>query len=310
MPFVTRERGLRRLLVGSVVLLAAARLVGTANASELETRVTTSAPAAATALKGLLGVAPPAAPAAAHFFYAAGYFLRGNRSATGARATMTVHQPSLRGDYHSLAELSVSTADRKDVVELGWTVDPQLFGDTKPRVFVFHWVNGVPQGYNGNGFVVFIDRRGGIDRHEQPPGTALTVGSSVQFSIEHQAGRWWTAVNGTRMGYFPDSRWNGRLTQPDLVQTFGEVAARPPTLNNAPCARMGTGVIPTVSRGALISSVGFLPTTTAPVDLSTVATPNSTYYNVFKISGTSIRYGGPGALNCIRIILPPPTSPR
>jgi hypothetical protein len=116
------------------------------------------------------------------------------------------------------------------------------------------------------------------------------VGGSVVFSIEHAAGRWWTAVNGVRMGYYPDSVWGGVFTQPGLLQAVAEVAAG----SDRPCARMGNGAFPTATTGAQISAIGFLPTTTAPVDISTL-TPTPSDYLTFKTSGTSMRYGGPGA---------------
>ena len=56
------------------------------------------------------------------------------------------------GDFHSLAEVSAQSADLQQIVEVGWTVDRLVNGDSLPRIFVFHWINGIPQCYNACGY--------------------------------------------------------------------------------------------------------------------------------------------------------------
>lgn len=63
----------------------------------------------------------------------------------GLFATATIAQPALAtGDSHSLAELAAQSADGRQIVEVGWTVDRGVNGDSLPHLFVFHWVDGVP----------------------------------------------------------------------------------------------------------------------------------------------------------------------
>jgi hypothetical protein len=71
-------------------------------------------------------------------------------AADGANMFMTVSRPALAaGDFHSLGEMAAESADGRNIVEVGWTVDRGLFGDSEPHLFVFHWVNGAPTCYNG-----------------------------------------------------------------------------------------------------------------------------------------------------------------
>ena len=157
-PMPSGSRRLRRvLLVGLVALLAVIGYQAPVTASPSQAGAGTIQPAGLYAPKGRPQAAADApqslANAATHFFYAEGEVSRGISHPTGAQATLTVHRPALRGDYHSLAELAVSSANRQSIIEVGWAVKPGLFGDTQPRVFVYHWVNGGETCYNGCGFV-------------------------------------------------------------------------------------------------------------------------------------------------------------
>ena len=235
-------------------------------------------------------VGEPAANAAAaatvRYFYAGGYHREGPATtAAGARALMTIHRPTLASDeYHSLAELAITSADQKQIVEVGWTVDRNLYGDSLPRLFVFHWVDGMATCYNACGFV---------QSGQAEPGMVFPTGAQQwPFAINHETnpGRWWITVGFSIVGYFPDSLWDGNFTKPGYVQVFGEVAGNDPT----PCTDMGTGVFPTSTTGALINQVNLLPLPGPAVNL-TAQTSTPDYYKTIKTGPRSLRYGGPGA---------------
>jgi hypothetical protein len=301
-PMPSGTRRIRRvLLVGLVALLAVIGYQAPVTASPSQAGAGTIQPAGLYAPKGRPQAAADApqslANAATHFFYAEGEVSRGISHPTGAQATLTVHRPALRGDYHSLAELAVSSANRQSIIEVGWAVKPGLFGDTQPRVFVYHWVNGGETCYNGCGFVA---------TNPDLLGSVLPVGGQRQVVINHVVAgidRWTISIgppgNVEQIGYFPDSRWNNTFTEPDMVQAFGEVAAVSPQ----PCARMGTGSFPTASSGAQIHGVSFLGPGAPAVNLLTQA-PTPAFYRVVRTSATSLRYGGPGAYAGV----PPPGS--
>ncbi len=63
--------------------------------------------------------------------------------ASGAQASFTQADQTLSpNDSHTLTEIAVESTKASQIVELGWTVDPSINGDSLPHLFVFHWVNG------------------------------------------------------------------------------------------------------------------------------------------------------------------------
>lgn len=137
------------------------------------------------------GRSPAASPAAAGtgctFRTTSQYYCRAGAyqyvTADGAYLSTPVQSPVVAAaDYHSLAELAVESSDGKQIIEIGWRVyRPQ---DQTPRLFIYHWVNGVGTCYNaGCGFV--------SNSSTVTPGMALTPSSTpVQFAIEYFQGNW------------------------------------------------------------------------------------------------------------------------
>lgn len=175
------------------------------------------------------------APSALTYLYAYAYQYR---TAIGAAGRFSQHRPFVStADYHSLAELAAESSDARQIVEVGWTVDRGVNGDSNPHLFVYHWVNGSPTCYNGCGWVQYSAIR--------YPGMTVSVTSTPQeYAIEYYAGNWWVWYQTEWIGYFPGSLWSG-FTQVGLVQWFGEVAAN----SSAPCTDMGNGLFGT-STGA------------------------------------------------------------
>jgi hypothetical protein len=200
--------------------------------------------------------------------------------ADGTYATMTVGRPALAAeDYHSLAEVAAQSADGRQIVEAGWTVDRNINGDAEPHLFVYHWVDRTETCYNGCGFVQYSPTI--------QPGSALPVGTAKRFGIQHFSGSWWIMYDNQWVGYFPDSLWQGRFTKTGLTQWFGEVAAGSP----APCSEMGTGVPAAAAGAAEIRGIGFI----AGPAVQIASGASSSYYTVSQSSSNAYRYGGPGA---------------
>jgi hypothetical protein len=202
----------------------------------------------------------------------------------GGFAWFDVARPSLStSDSHTLAELAVSSADRRQIVEVGWTVDRSLFGDADPHLFVFHWVDGVGTCYNGCGFVPTTGGGG-------PAGKKLTPGTAQYLTIRQSTSGWWISADGIGwLGYFPHSLWGGRFTQAGIVQWFGEVAA----FSTTPCTDMGNGAFGSATSATRIYNIGLWDTTTTP-NIATGHTHPS-YYTAFRVNSREMRYGGPGA---------------
>ncbi|WP_250029062.1 neprosin family prolyl endopeptidase [Paractinoplanes maris] len=209
---------------------------------------------------------------------------------TGIFSNVTIAKPDLyKNDYHSLAEVALQSADKKQIVEIGWTVDRLVNGDDDPHLFVFHWVNDEPTCYNTCGFQQVST--------SVKPGDTLTYGVTKKFGIQYFKDAWWVAYDSEWVGYFPEKIWNDQgitFNRSGFVQVFGEVAAT----RAKPCTAMGNGTIPTDDNAAArMSSVGFVDG--PPVSLFMRPTPVS-IYNVLPVkdSTRSFRYGGPGETGC------------
>lgn len=206
-------------------------------------------------------------------------------ASTGASGQFDVAKPILAtADAYSLTGLAVSSADRRQIIEVGWSVDRSLNGDNDPHLYVYHWVDGKPTCYNGCGFALY-DGGGGT------PGMKLAAGDVRRLIILHASGGWWiSANNGTNwMGYFLDTIWGGHFTQAALEQWYGQVFA----YTSTPCTDMGNGLFGTASSGARITGIALYDATVTP-DIIT-AQSHPAYYTAFKVGPTELRFGGPGA---------------
>jgi neprosin-like protein len=219
------------------------------------------------------------------YFYSEAYQLA---VADGAFAWITVTKPAVSaGDYHSLAEIAVSSSDSRQVVEVGWTVDRSLNGDSYPHLFVFHWVDDQPTCYNACGFVRYYNQLGYYAGMRLP---LSAVGVGEYFSIRHSGGNWWIAYNNQYIGYYPDSLWSGAFTKSGGMQWFGEVAAS----TAAPCTDMGNGAFAASATASRMYNAGLWGATVQP-NLTARPATNAAYYTVVKSDSRSVRFGGPGA---------------
>jgi hypothetical protein len=176
----------------------------------------------------------------ASFFYNLGSEGLSANPPTGAYTMATINQPYLNSnDHHTLVEIAAESADEQQVIEVGATVDRDGVNGTDythPHLFVFSWVNGVPQCYNGCGFVQYT----GAGAVLAGADLSSAVGSFKEFGIEYFSGVWWISYGNNWVGYFPGSHWSGvspAFTSINFYQQFGEVAAGSTT----PCTDMGTG---------------------------------------------------------------------
>ena len=230
---------------------------------------------------------------------AAGYhYVYGLQFATaaGGEANFSQHTPYLNTkDDHTLGELAAQSADGNQIVEIGWTVDRGVNGDAKPHLFVFSWVNRIPNCYNGCGFVQYSNTF-------RPGQVVAGNGVSYLYAIEYYQGNWWVYSQNQWLGYFPESIWSSKhvtFTQVGLVQWFGEVSSE-----GGIKTQMGDGIFGTKPGSATITNAALIttPTTAKAANLSITDT-NPTCYNHRSITTTpapppstnnSFAYGGPG----------------
>lgn len=258
-----------------------------------------SVPAAASAHVSGPQALPPIPPSAsqAHVrsnaatcYYGSCYdYVYGQQRATvtGVSVQMLQADPEIDPNYagaHSLQEISLQDSAQQQTVEIGWTVDRGLNGDTKPHLFVYHWVNGGTSCYNGCGFVQVSTTN--------TPGETVTAGASAQYAIQFRQGSWWVQYNNDWVGYFPGSLWNNTYTTAQVITAFGEVSEA----SSPACTDMGNGLFGTASGSSWISNYQLTGTTTAPSLALAATTPAD--YSYGQSTATSYHLGGPGSGTC------------
>jgi hypothetical protein len=204
----------------------------------------------------------------------------------GAGGTIMQADPALgAGDFHSLAEIAIESADHQQIVEIGWTVDANVNGDVQPHVFAYHWVNGQGTCYNACGWVQ-------VSPHKQP-GMRVRPGEAHLYEIQLVHGDWWLFYDGEAMGYYPQSLWSGKFSEVGLTQWFGEVSAGV----TVPCTQMGNG-----KSGADTDATSFAELhlfdedgTPVPAAATSGALTNPALYSIGRASATGFAFGGPGA---------------
>lgn len=256
-------------------------------------RMTASAAAVLIVLAGVFGITGPAL-AVTTYYYAIGQ--QTGLVADGAAVSMTIDSPNLSSTHdgsnaHSIAELAVFSADSKNRIEAGWRKGATASG---PTMFVYHVVNGVPQGYNLC-----------TDYAPEPfnagaaiPSTMVGNGTSYRFQIVHSGSNWWVAFNLKWVCTFPDSLWTSAgqtFTKVNYVMAYGEVAA---TASATPCSDMGNGLASSSASASRIGSYSLQGEASAiPASFTTFTQPNNVGITVTNLSQYTFRYGWAGYTN-------------
>jgi hypothetical protein len=196
---------------------------------------------------GAVGLAAPAYAAPTHHYVAAveaaGTANPTPAGTTGLSGAITIEQPTVAADdYHSLMQVSackwitVSGSFQRNCVEVGWEVNPGVYGDANPHLFTSSWKHGVHQGRNNCVDVAAATPNAG-DSILADVGTRKTIAINY-YSTTPAGGGWWlgyTTIGGSTnwVCHYPSSRWTtagGGLpavtgfTDTDQAQWFGEVA--------------------------------------------------------------------------------------
>jgi hypothetical protein len=264
------------------------------------------------------------AQAATTYWYAGGQQAFAGTLPTGIIANVGVYKPTLDQtapgvEAHTLEELEVekTIGGVRQIVEVGWSVEPAVFGDTNSHLWTGVWAGGTFCGYNttvnctaSNQFVQCNTTSCGAGNPDVwDAADTLTVGTAMRLGIQYQATGttgWWIIAYLTTgasewLGYFPDSVWTGAgingFTAADHIQAFAEVANTSLPLG---CTDDGDGTLPTTTTGAVIGSVTAVGLASSLVDIdSGVTVTDATKYNLVApapgANVRTIRVGGPGA---------------
>ncbi|MDX2090583.1 MAG: neprosin family prolyl endopeptidase [Kofleriaceae bacterium] len=263
-------------------LLLVAALASTAGAGEVEASQDRYAPKGRVPMPGVQA-SPHADPVA--FLYAAYIQQQLGTNRAGAGALMKQGDPGLAaGDSHTLGEIGVLSADGRQIVEIGWHVDPLVNDDLQPRLFIFHWVDGQPTCYNGGGFVQVSTT--------MKPGMRVSAGATAEYAIELRGTDWWLSYQGEDLGYFPGSLWPTPYTAAGYVQWFGEIAAA----SASSCSEMGNGAFGNDPMASSMHDLFLFAAGGArvPANARTGTVTNPAQWSVGQTTPTSFSFGGPG----------------
>ncbi|KAH7843032.1 hypothetical protein Vadar_011957 [Vaccinium darrowii] len=138
-----------------------------------------------------------------------------NQKFIGAGAQISVEAPHVDGGQYSAAKMKIQNGP--DSIEVGWRVDPSLYGDTRSRLFI-RLDAGQSHCFNTRcpGFIIV--------RSDLPLDYA--------FDEDQANGNWWLEVgrNNTEIGFWPSRLFTGLGDLANHLEWGGEAYGPPGTL--------------------------------------------------------------------------------
>ena len=205
---------------------------------------------------------------------------------------MSVERPqyvSSGGGGHTLDEIAIQGgAGDGNIIELGWNVSTDQYGDTNPHLFVFHWINWRGTCYDGCGWQQYSSTY--FPRMD----LSQLVGRRVYIGYVFYQGNWWAWFDNQWLGYFPGTEWAGAYTRNDLIQWFGEVSS---SNGVPPRTDMGDGLLPTAANAATnftLCDVDAHAWVCWYRDQQVLGSTVPRDYDIARTGFGSTRYGGPG----------------
>ena len=235
----------------------------------------------------------------------------------GAQSLLNVWSPyTERADEFSLSQIWVvrGSGDDRETVEAGWQKYRDLYGDYRPRLFIYF----TPDNYGDGGcynltcdaFVqvsnsVYIG--GGFTNISQHPHPSTAWEFALRWQKDGTTGHWWLKYGDTWVGYYPRSLFdsNGLRDKAAKVDFGGEIIDEQPNGRHTK-TDMGSGHFPNDGFGyaAYHRQIRYITTSnvwgTHP-SLTDTRTDSDCYdISVSNSSGSWERYfyfGGPGYNN-------------
>ncbi|KAL3654019.1 hypothetical protein CASFOL_003700 [Castilleja foliolosa] len=239
-------------------------------------------------------------------------YTTGSEEVFGAKATINVWDPSIEVvNEFSLSQIWVLSGsfDGSDLnsIEAGWQVSPELYGDSRPRLFTY-WTSDAYQAtgcYNllCSGFIQTNSRIA--------IGAAISPVSSVggnQYDVtiliwkDPKLGNWWMGYGeDTLVGYWPTELFTHLTDRATMVEWGGEIVNSQPNGKHT-STQMGSGHFAEDGFGKAsyfrnLEVVDSDNNLISAQDISTLA-ENTNCYNIKSLYnsewGTHFYYGGPG----------------
>ncbi|XP_026384906.1 uncharacterized protein LOC113280505 [Papaver somniferum] len=229
----------------------------------------------------------------------------------GVQAKINLWKPviEMRSEL-SVSQIWVAAGELSDTntIELGWIVNPILYGDDHTRFFIYWTAAGYNNSgcYNNDcdGFVLTTSNicLGG-DFSEVSTFNGTQKDATFGVHKDQKTGNWWVRLQGIDVGYYPSSLFNKLSNTADRINFGGEILN---TKSNGrhTSTQMGSGHFP--SEGGLKTSSYF--NDIQVVDENNVAKDPKDYeihitnadcydlriHNNHDTNGFGFNYGGPG----------------
>ncbi|CAO2186520.1 unnamed protein product [Urochloa humidicola] len=233
----------------------------------------------------------------------------------GAKATINVWDPAIQeSNGFSLSQLWILSGSFNgsdlNSIEAGWQVSPELYGDSRPRLFTY-WTSDAYEAtgcYNAlcPGFVQTSSRIA-IGASISPVSSAGGAQYDMTLLVwkDPKLGNWWLSYGDQLVGYWPAQLFTHLSDHATMVEWGGEVVdTRPAGLHTA--TQMGSGRFADEGFGRA-SYFRNLETVDAdnslaevPLDAIQTLAENAACYDIRKDYdggrgwGTHFYYGGPG----------------
>ena len=242
--------------------------------------------------------------------WAAAYSYAENR---GGRATFNVWNPFVEqpGEF-SLSQLWLTGGTNKgqQTLEAGWHVFPNLYGDSRTRLFIYSSVAGTPGGCYNLECGRFVQTSSAVILGAPLACTSVDGGPQCEVTLEYarsDSGDWWLRVDGAWIGYYPASLFDpaGLGRSATAVEVGGEIVNQ--SVQGVHTATsMGSGRPPSAGYGhaAYIRNIQYLDMGSNYRDVPSLSTTSPNGYQSVVINGArdsfwgnaSIFFGGPGRL--------------
>ncbi|XP_010325417.1 protein neprosin-like [Solanum lycopersicum] len=221
----------------------------------------------------------------------------------GAGMTSTLWNPSVKAPQHSGCRLKVQKSS--DIIQIGWRVDPTLYGDTLTRMFI-HFQAGNIGCFDTlcPGFVL-VDTEIGIGAPFSNVSQRGDIHNLWEYSMyldrDLANGNWWVLVEETHreIGFWPQNIFTQLASFATHIE-WGGVAYSP---QNIPEPPMGSSFFPTKKQGydGSCNKIIALNYRGETIMINTIPhTDNPDFYRVYDIPPTKGKfehvalYGGPG----------------
>jgi hypothetical protein len=218
------------------------------------------------------------------------------KSPVGGAVEMAIGDPEINiGGSHSLAEIAFSSGpENLRTIELGWDVDPGLFGDALPHLFVFVNNDGYEEGGDDCYECHFVPIEGAPFAPGQSLDPEVTGPSNTYpFGVEFIDGNWWVWFDFEWIGYLEGGFWNHEFTSPPEHEEWGEVYD-----NHGDTTDMGNGLFGSNEKALLMRHPILYPAhnTSVEEEIGKPYDPQPELYSVGNVSPDrrSWRFGGSG----------------